>query len=123
MIRRPPRSTLDRSSAASDVYKRQHYNIQSIFAEERSLNAYGNAWYSDTLSRSFELNAFSNKSAKIIPLYAVVPNNKPVIDKEYSTFRDNVTRIAKVSNPTLTVFKPDKPNGKAVIICPGGSYA
>ena len=25
MIRRPPRSTLDRSSAASDVYKRQHY--------------------------------------------------------------------------------------------------
>src|SRR5678809_1659384 len=25
MIRRPPRSTLDRSSAASDVYKRQPY--------------------------------------------------------------------------------------------------
>ena len=25
MIRRPPRSTLDRSSAASDVYKRQHF--------------------------------------------------------------------------------------------------
>ena len=27
MIRRPPRSTLDRSSAASDVYKRQHYGV------------------------------------------------------------------------------------------------
>ena len=27
MIRRPPRSTLDRSSAASDVYKRQEVNI------------------------------------------------------------------------------------------------
>ena len=26
MIRRPPRSTLDRSSAASDVYKRQDVN-------------------------------------------------------------------------------------------------
>ena len=26
MIRRPPRSTLDRSSAASDVYKRQAYD-------------------------------------------------------------------------------------------------
>ena len=26
MIRRPPRSTLDRSSAASDVYKRQGHN-------------------------------------------------------------------------------------------------
>ena len=27
MIRRPPRSTLDRSSAASDVYKRQVYDF------------------------------------------------------------------------------------------------
>src|SRR5678815_1082572 len=27
MIRRPPRSTLDRSSAASDVYKRQRIDI------------------------------------------------------------------------------------------------
>ena len=27
MIRRPPRSTLDRSSAASDVYKRQVYGL------------------------------------------------------------------------------------------------
>ena len=27
MIRRPPRSTLDRSSAASDVYKRQAQNV------------------------------------------------------------------------------------------------
>ena len=28
MIRRPPRSTLDRSSAASDVYKRQGYPVR-----------------------------------------------------------------------------------------------
>src|SRR5678816_4746322 len=28
MIRRPPRSTLDRSSAASDVYKRQVYKCK-----------------------------------------------------------------------------------------------
>ena len=27
MIRRPPRATLDRSSAASDVYKRQHLQV------------------------------------------------------------------------------------------------
>src|SRR5678815_2993018 len=30
MIRRPPRSTLDRSSAASDVYKRQEYALPYI---------------------------------------------------------------------------------------------
>ena len=33
MIRRPPRSTLDRSSAASDVYKRQ--NIRSRFSRAK----------------------------------------------------------------------------------------
>ena len=31
MIRRPPRSTLDRSSAASDVYKRQQLYIALLF--------------------------------------------------------------------------------------------
>ena len=31
MIRRPPRSTLDRSSAASDVYKRQDEVLGRVF--------------------------------------------------------------------------------------------
>ena len=34
MIRRPPRSTLDRSSAASDVYKRQGIHDQGELAAE-----------------------------------------------------------------------------------------
>src|SRR5678815_6187099 len=33
MIRRPPRSTLDRSSAASDVYKRQGLSNATAMAE------------------------------------------------------------------------------------------
>src|SRR5678815_5648285 len=33
MIRRPPRSPLDRSSAASDVYKRQLYSFVQPFIE------------------------------------------------------------------------------------------
>src|SRR5678816_382941 len=33
MIRRPPRSTLDRSSAASDVYKRQQYGDLPEFVD------------------------------------------------------------------------------------------
>src|SRR5678810_736462 len=33
MIRRPPRSTLDRSSAASDVYKRKVHNASTILAD------------------------------------------------------------------------------------------
>src|SRR5678810_302383 len=40
MIRRPPRSTLDRSSAASDVYKRQHeYDVVVIGAGGAGLRA------------------------------------------------------------------------------------
>ena len=31
MIRRPPRSTLDRSSAASDVYKRQDQHLEKLY--------------------------------------------------------------------------------------------
>ena len=34
MIRRPPRSTLDRSSAASDVYKRQGEELLKKFIEK-----------------------------------------------------------------------------------------
>ena len=34
MIRRPPRSTLDRSSAASDVYKRQKEMIERVTGAE-----------------------------------------------------------------------------------------
>ncbi|MBC7889461.1 MAG: alpha/beta hydrolase [Ferruginibacter sp.] len=52
-----------------------------------------------------------------------VPNSIAAPDKENATFRDNVTRVAKVSLPSLTMYKPSNPNGKAVIICPGGGYS
>src|SRR5678816_2546815 len=43
MIRRPPRSTLDRSSAASDVYKRQDYQrgLRNGFRPRRVQTAEG----------------------------------------------------------------------------------
>ena len=34
-----------------------------------------------------------------------------------------VIRIENVSVPTLSIFKPMKPNGAAVVICPGGGYS
>src|SRR5678810_907093 len=40
MIRRPPRSTLDRSSAASDVYKRQNqFNLNGRRVEDAEVAA------------------------------------------------------------------------------------
>mgnify|MGYP003380313547 CR=1 FL=1 len=39
MIRRPPRSTLDRSSAASDVYKRQGGDAPTMFLSSGAFQA------------------------------------------------------------------------------------
>ena len=58
MIRRPPRSTLDRSSAASDVYKRQHQRGNGQ-AKLRELLATGR-WrpvYSDAVAWLLARNA------------------------------------------------------------------
>eukprot|EP00656_Telonema_subtile_P005131 TRINITY_DN12330_c0_g1_i7.p1 TRINITY_DN12330_c0_g1~~TRINITY_DN12330_c0_g1_i7.p1 ORF type:complete len:404 (+),score=68.62 TRINITY_DN12330_c0_g1_i7:88-1299(+) len=41
MIRRPPRSTLSSSSAASDVYKRQTFGISNVVLSERPMNQHG----------------------------------------------------------------------------------
>ena len=43
--------------------------------------------------------------------------------KEIQTLKDSALwSVEKVTEPTLTLFKPQKPNGTAVIICPGGGY-
>lgn len=34
----------------------------------------------------------------------------------------DVKRVTNVTEPTLTVYKPEKANGTAVIVCPGGGY-
>src|SRR5678816_2028293 len=58
MIRRPPRSTLDRSSAASDVYKRQAYylakehGIRDVAVLEKGWLGGGNTGRNTTIVRS-----------------------------------------------------------------------
>jgi pectinesterase len=102
----------------------QRYTLANIFSASLKETEQGYAWFENKKPATFNLNAFIQKTPQVIPLYKNgVPNSTGAADKENSTFRDNVTRIAKVSNPTLTIFKPAKPNGKAVIICPGGGYS
>lgn len=36
---------------------------------------------------------------------------------------DDVQRITNVTDPMITVFKPEKSNGTAVLVCPGGGYS
>lgn len=33
-----------------------------------------------------------------------------------------VKRLSNIDRPTITVFRPDKPNGTGIVICPGGGY-
>ena len=50
MIRRPPRSTLDRSSAASDVYKRQA-DIPKAVPQMPAYVDYANAHWRELIER------------------------------------------------------------------------
>ena len=56
MIRRPPRSTLDRSSAASDVYKRQ--GIMHSHVLGRFLTIHMN-WFWETIGILFKPKGFN----------------------------------------------------------------
>lgn len=54
-----------------------------------------------------------------------VPNSKNSNDYiENQLFKDSlIQKIYNVTNPTLTLFKPENPNGLSIIICPGGGYS
>lgn len=71
--------------------------------------------------------SISASAQDVIPLYkGVIPGSKtaPANFKENTvTGSDGVARVSRVTEPTLTVFAPAKPNGTAVIICPGGGYS
>lgn len=99
------------------------YALTSVFSFSLKDNEPGYYWFSETTVKSFDYTVFKTKAPDVINLYKTVSNNKPAADKETTVTRDNVTRISKISNPTITVFRPQKPNGKAVVICPGGGYA
>lgn len=72
----------------------------------------------------FATSALNAQSISEVALYpGKVPNSKPVANREASVTRDNVTRIEKVTVPTLKIYKPGNPNGRSVIICPGGGYS
>jgi hypothetical protein len=101
----------------------QRYSPSSAFSFAVKMDGVSGYWFSEEAAKPFDYAAFKTRKPEIVNLYKTVPNNKPVTDKENAVTRDNVTRISKISNPTLTVFRAQRPNGKAVIICPGGGYS
>lgn len=59
----------------------------------------------------------------ILPLYnGAVPGSENWNWKEREFTIGNMQICVDVANPTLTAFRPVKPNGTAVIIAPGGAF-
>lgn len=66
----------------------------------------------------------------VLPLYeGAIPNNKASVvasldseTKEAGSKNDGFLRLRNITMPSITVYKAEKPNGMAVIICPGGGY-
>lgn len=69
---------------------------------------------------------FLHAQNEVIPLWnQEIPNSIKANDyKEGKIVKDGVVEFYdKVIEPTLTIYKPENPNGTAVVICPGGAYA
>jgi acetyl esterase/lipase len=57
---------------------------------------------------------------EVVPLW---PTGTKGIDPSISEATVFGVCINNIHYPTLTVFRPETPNGTAVVICPGGGYA
>src|SRR6476469_8439905 len=68
-------------------------------------------------------NCYSQMN-QVIPLYVKgIPNSRQHADEEWSEVtKDGILIVHQISRPTLTIYKPERPNGTAVILCPGGGY-
>lgn len=73
------------------------------------------------------LTSHSQNNPMEISLYPDnhIPGNLPGPNEETSESGGGILRISKIRIPTLRIYPapPDKANGAAVIICPGGGYS
>ncbi len=79
-----------------------------------------------TLITVFVINFDMSAQKETIPLW-IGPVPGAISAKDYTekteTENGTVTKIAQVTAPTLTVYRPEKPNGTGILIFPGGGYA
>jgi acetyl esterase/lipase len=74
----------------------------------------------------FGVTGFAQAQNTEIPLWsAAIPGSiNSETYKEVPVLENGIVNgVSKVTTPTLTVFVPEKPNGSAIVICPGGGYA
>src|SRR5674536_335460 len=98
MIRRPPRSTLSSSSAASDVYKRQHPALW-----ERDFDWTGFRWLDPNDTEHSVLSFLRHNAAHNHPL-ACVANLTPVVRHGYQIGLPQGGRWTEVLNTDAPDF-------------------
>ncbi|MHC5059417.1 MAG: alpha/beta hydrolase [Planctomycetota bacterium] len=65
--------------------------------------------------------AIRKVTGKELPVFRLWPDRKPSKPEDV-TYRGGIMRIAKVTAPSITVFRPAKADGRAVLVFPGGGY-
>lgn len=56
-------------------------------------------------------------------MFDIWPNGAPTDNGLTGEEQDFGNHVANVTKPTLAVFLPSKPNGLAILVCPGGGYS
>ena len=64
-----------------------------------------------------------NAQNEVVNLWPVSIPNAIQSETYQEVYEPKIGRVRKVKTPTLTIFAPEKPNGTAVVICPGGGYS
>src|SRR5665648_407524 len=116
MIRRPPRSTLSSSSAASDVYKRQAFEDVMIVKSNIDVNMpidtnrYA-VYRGDNAELVFKNNLEASNSVILIkdsfglPVYSfLAPAIKETSALDMRYFDENVVEYAKGNNPDVVII-------------------
>ncbi len=80
--------------------------------------------YLISLSYLFMIPCVTAQTPAELPLYSgVIPNSKPAENLEKTAVNEwGVLFTTGTSVPTITPYFPEKPNGAAVVIFPGGGY-
>eukprot|EP00658_Telonema_sp_P-2_P003482 TRINITY_DN11297_c0_g1_i1.p1 TRINITY_DN11297_c0_g1~~TRINITY_DN11297_c0_g1_i1.p1 ORF type:complete len:128 (+),score=37.83 TRINITY_DN11297_c0_g1_i1:131-514(+) len=94
MIRRPPRSTLSSSSAASDVYKRQAYNDYEILAH--ITNKYTSGTISAVIEETLTDRRLKRVGQRPVLLEEFLPalsRATPIFKEEYAMMEDFSSKL------------------------------
>jgi acetyl esterase/lipase len=75
------------------------------------------------LTLSVAAQAAEPLTIKLWPLGAPEKNGFKIGPEQEMNKGDGIKRVTNVSDPTITIYKPEKANGTSVLVCPGGGYS